>query len=76
MCIKQKMAIEAALEMIKQIRRSGIKNEVTLREIWRPEWSKLISSDEVRVGFNVLIEYDRLTVKKEQTGEAQRNVYG
>lgn len=60
--------METAREIIKHLRRGVIRNGATLREIWRPQWSKLTSSEEVKAGLDVLIEYDWLTVEKEQTG--------
>lgn len=60
--------MEAAREIIKHFRRGAIRDGATLREIWRPQWSKLTSSDEVKAGIEVLVEYDWLTVEKEQTG--------
>ena len=60
--------MEAAREIIKHLRRGAIRDGATLREIWRPQWSKLTSSEEVKAGIDVLVEYDWLTVEKEQTG--------
>ena len=60
--------MEAAREIIKHLRRGAIRDGATLREIWRPQWSKLTSSEEVKAGIEVLVEYDWLTVEKEQTG--------
>lgn len=60
--------LEAAREIVKHLRRGAIRDGATLREIWRPQWSKLTSSEEVKTGIEVLVEYDWLTVEKEQTG--------
>jgi len=60
--------MEEAREISKHLRRGAIRDGATLREIWRPQWSKLTSSEEVKAGIEVLIEYDWLTVEKEQTG--------
>lgn len=60
--------MEAAREIIKHLRRGAIRNGARLREIWRPQWSKLTSSEEVKAGIELLVEYDWLTVEKEQTG--------
>jgi putative DNA primase/helicase len=60
--------MEAAREIIRHINRGAIRDGATLREIWRPQWSKLTSSEEVKAGIEVLVEYDWLTVEKEQTG--------
>lgn len=59
---------EAAREIIKHLHRGAIRDGATLREIWRPQWSKLTSSEEVKAGIDVLVEYDWLAVEKEQTG--------
>jgi hypothetical protein len=60
--------MEATREIIKHLHRGAIRDGATQREIWRPQWSKLTSSEEVKVGIEVLVEYDWLTVEKEQTG--------
>lgn len=60
--------MEAAREIIKHLHRGAIRDGATLREIWRPQWSKLTTSEEVKAGIEVLVEYDWLTVEKEQTG--------
>ena len=60
--------MEAAREIIQHLHRGAIRDGATLREIWRPQWSKLTSSEEVKAGIEVLVEYDWLTVEKELTG--------
>lgn len=56
--------IESAREIIKHIRRGEIKEGMTVREIWRPQWSKLTSAEEVKSGLAILEEYEWLIVEK------------
>lgn len=56
--------MESAREIIKHIRRGEINDGMTIREIWRPQRSKLTSAEEVKAGLAVLEEYDWLIVEK------------
>ena len=60
--------MESAREIVKHIRRGVIQNGATVREIWRPQWSRLTTPEEVKVGLGVLTEYDWLSVEKIITG--------
>lgn len=60
--------MEAAREIIKHIRRGTIQDGVSVRDLWRPQWSRLTTSDEVKAGLDILTEYDWLTVQKVSTG--------
>ena len=57
-------SMESAHEIIKHIRRGDVKEGATIRELWRPQWSKLTTSEEVKAGLGVLIEYDWLFLEK------------
>lgn len=59
--------VEAAREIVRHIRRGAIKEGATVREIWRPQWSRLTSSEEVKAGLQVLEEYDWLNLEKANT---------
>ncbi len=61
--------VQAAREIIKHIRRGDIKDSCSVRELWRPQWSKLATSDEVKAGLEVLEQYDWLNLEKSATGE-------
>ena len=60
--------MESAKEIIKHIKRCAIKNGMTVRELWRPQWSRLTTPEEVKAGLEILIQYDWLVVKKIDTG--------
>ena len=60
--------IESAREIVKHIRCGVIREGATVREIWRPQWSRLTSSEDVKAGLQVLEEYDWLTLEKANTG--------
>jgi hypothetical protein len=60
--------MEAAREIVKHIRRGAIQNGATVREIWRHQWSRLSSSENVKAGLEVLQEYEWLFLEKITTG--------
>ena len=60
--------IDEAREIVKHIRRGAIQDGATVREVWRHQWARLTSSEEVKSGLNILTEYDWLTVEKVTTG--------
>lgn len=60
--------MESAREIIKHIHRGAIQNGDKVRDIWRHQWLKLTTSDEVKAGLNTLQEYDWLTIEKNETG--------
>lgn len=60
--------MEAAREIIKHIRRRAIKDGASIRDLWRPQWSRLTTSEEVKAGLLVLENYDWLTIEKRETG--------
>lgn len=60
--------MEAAREIVRHIRRGAVNDGATVREIWRPQWSRLTSSEEVKAGLQVLVDYDWLVIEKETTG--------
>lgn len=59
--------MDAAREIVKHILRGVIQEGATVREIWRHQWSRLSSSEEVKAGLEVLSEYDWLSVVKATT---------
>ncbi len=60
--------MESAREIIRRIEKGDIKDGATIREIWRPQWSRLTTSEEVQAGLEVLQLYEWLTVKTAKTG--------
>jgi hypothetical protein len=66
--------MEAAQAMMGQIRRGKIKDGMTIREIWRPKWSRLTDLEEVKKGCSVLTDYGWLVVEKVGTGGAPSEI--
>jgi len=65
--------MESAREIVKHIRRGAIKTGATVREIWRHQWTRLTTPEEVKAALEVLIEYDWLVVDKTSpTGKGGR----
>lgn len=60
--------MESAREITKHIKRGAIQDGMTIRELWRPQWSRLSNSDEVKAGLEVLTDYGWVTVDKISTG--------
>jgi hypothetical protein len=60
--------MESAREIIRRIQKGDIKDGSTIREIWRPQWSRLTTSEEVQAGLEILQLYEWLTVKTAKTG--------
>jgi len=60
--------MEAAREIVKHINRGDIKDGCRTWELWRPQWSRLTTPEDVRAGLEVLTEYDWLIVEKSTTG--------
>jgi hypothetical protein len=60
--------LEEAQEIIKHIKLGEIKDGVTIREVWRHGWSRLDTSEEVKLGMRLLQEYGWLIVEKTDTG--------
>ncbi len=56
--------LDVAREIIKHIRRGAIQDGATVREIWRHQWSKIPSSEDVKMGLEVLKEYEWLSLEK------------
>jgi hypothetical protein len=60
--------MESAREIVKHIGQGDIKDRCKPKDIYRPQWSRLTTPDEVRAGLEILIEYDWLIVEKVNTG--------
>lgn len=56
--------MESAREIVKHIRRGAIVTGVTVREIWRHQWTRLTTPEDVRAGLEVLEQYDWLNLEK------------
>lgn len=61
--------MEAAREIIKHIRRGAIQNGCKPKDIYKNQWSRLATPEEVKAGLEVLEEYEWLTVEKITQGE-------
>jgi hypothetical protein len=62
------LGLEAAKEIIKHIRRGDIKNGCKPKDVYRHQWSRLATTEDVKAGLDLLVEYDWLTVEKTTTG--------
>lgn len=60
--------LEAAREIIKHIRRGVIKDGCKPKDIYRHQWSRLTTPEDVRAGLDVLAEYDWLIVERTPSG--------
>ncbi len=69
----QHPSIEAAPELLKRIQSGDIRDGFSLRDIYRKEWSKLTTPDEVKQAVDVLIDYG--WVKLEQPFLMKKQLY-
>jgi len=60
--------MDAAREIVKHIRRGGIHDGCTPKDIYRNHWARLTTPEEAKGGLDVLEEYDWLKVDKVNTG--------
>jgi putative DNA primase/helicase len=60
--------MESAREIIKHIQRGAIADGCKPKDIYRNHWSRLSTSEEVKAGLDVLVEYDWLIVDRITTG--------
>lgn len=60
--------MEAAREIVKRIQKGDIQDGVTIRDVWRHNWTRLTTADEVKAGLIVLQDYEWLTVDRTTTG--------
>ena len=61
------MSATTAKAIVAKIRSGDLKSEFRSHEVWRPGWSKLTDSDDVRVALEMLVDYDWLRVRKVET---------
>lgn len=61
--------VEAAKEIVKHLRRGAIKDGCTVKDVYRNQWSRLATPDEVKAGLSVLQEYDWLMVEETTPGK-------
>lgn len=59
--------MDAAKEIAKHIKQGNIKDGMSIRDIWRPQWSKLTSSNNVKAGLEVLQIYGWLVLESLKT---------
>ena len=60
--------MDSAREILKHIRRGAIQDGCRTWEIWRPQWTRLTSPEDVRAGLDVLSSYGWVIVEKIPTG--------
>jgi putative DNA primase/helicase len=66
--------MEEAREILKHIRRGDIKDGCKTWEIWRPQWSRLISPGDAQAGLDVLSSYGWVAVEKIPTGGSPQKI--
>ena len=62
------LGLEPAKEIIKHILKGDIKTGCKPKDIYRHQWSRLATPEEVKRGVDVLVEHDWLAVERVQTG--------
>jgi putative DNA primase/helicase len=63
-----KPGMDAAREIVKHIQRGAIQDGCKPKDIYRNQWSRLTTPEEVKAGLEVLEEYDWLSVATISTG--------
>jgi putative DNA primase/helicase len=61
-------AVEGARALLSRIRRGDVVDGATIREVYRKQWSRLSTSEEVGAAAAVLEDYGWLRVEKVETG--------
>ena len=69
----QHPSIESARELLKHLQKGDIQDGFSLRDIYRKEWSKLTSPEEVQAAVQVLIEYG--WIKLTQNMASKKQIY-
>jgi uncharacterized protein DUF3987 len=64
----QNPAMEAARALLERIRKGEVKDDSTVREIYRKQWAKLSSPETVYKAAEVLEEFGWLRVEENKTG--------
>jgi putative DNA primase/helicase len=64
----QNPAMEAARALLERIRKGGVKNGSTVREVYRKQWAKLSSPEAVNAAAQVLEAFGWLRVEENKTG--------
>lgn len=70
-----KPALLGAMRLAEKISSSAIKSRFTLRDVYRPAWSRLATAEQAIAAVNVLIDHDWLCSETEQTGGRPRTWY-
>lgn len=68
-------ALIGAARLTEKIMAGAIKTGFTLRDVYRPQWSRLATSEHAQDAINVLLDHDWLRGETEQTGGRPRTRY-
>jgi hypothetical protein len=60
-------SVATAQAIVAKIRSGHVKPEFRSHEVWRPGWSKLTDSNEVKAALDLLVDYDWLQARKINT---------
>ena len=72
---RTKPALVSAARLAEKIGDGSLRNRFTLKDVYRPGWSRLDTSERAQAAVNVLIDHDWLCPEVEQTGGRPRTMY-
>jgi putative DNA primase/helicase len=64
-----------ARAILKKIRGGDLSTVLTVREVWRPQWTGLTCLDQIKAGFKLLVEHDWMVETRKDTGGRPTNEY-
>lgn len=64
-----------AVRLAEKIKAGTLKTRFTLRDAYRPQWSRLATPEQVQAAVNILVDHDWLRAEPEQTGGRPRTWY-
>ena len=67
--------VTVAKAILQRIKKGDLVCPFTSRDVWRPGWAKLKSSEQANMGLNMLIEYEWIFSKVISTGGRPKTMY-
>jgi hypothetical protein len=64
-----------AKAILAKIRSGDLKSGFSLRDVWRPGWSKLSDRSAVAAGVKMLVDYEHVLQAKVETGGRPSSIY-
>lgn len=68
-------AIESARVLLQRIKKGSLADGFTLRDVYRSEWSKLSSLEEVKSATDILVEYGWIRCEEKQTSTKSKKMF-